>query len=67
MLDDYTKIGTIEECRVAVERMKPKKAVLSEHQDVRYVSKYDCPSCGNSFTGTCSNNCYHCGQKLDWE
>lgn len=65
-VQEYQAIGTVEEFRNAMERMKPKKPILSKKQDIRYVSKYDCPSCGKSFTGTCSKSCYHCGQALDW-
>ena len=59
----YRKIGTIEECREAIDKQKPKKVericgVLNE--------KYECPECGSSlsdmdlFTGYCK----WCGQKI---
>lgn len=65
-IQQYRAIGTVGEFRNAMERMNPRKPILSKKQDIRYVSKYDCPSCGKSFTGTCSKSCYHCGQALDW-
>ena len=51
--------------------MKTRRQLVSllledEIQDIRYVTKYTCPTCGGKFTGTVSNYCYHCGQKLDW-
>ncbi len=49
-----------------VDKVTPKKAILSQDQHIRYVTTYICPSCGNQFTGKISEHCYHCGQKLDW-
>lgn len=51
----------------ALEKEVPKKPIQSEEQDIRYVTKYECPNCGKCFTGFgIAECCYHCGQKLDW-
>ena len=59
-VQQYRTIGTVEECREAVEKMKPKKIVKwangTEH----------CPTC--DFDNSCIGYgfCIDCGQKLDW-
>lgn len=51
----------------ALEKQIPKKPIMCDKQDIRYVHKYQCPNCKGTFTGTgISKYCYHCGQKLDW-
>ena len=66
-LQRYRQIGTADECRAAREKMKPKKAVEDTSETAMYCRVYICPSCGKKFTGgSISNNCYHCGQALDW-
>ena len=66
-LKEYRKIGTVDECRAAVEKQKPKKPIKDRTQGIRYTSAYSCPNCGRGFTGTgIANYCYHCGQRLDW-
>lgn len=66
-IQEYRKIGTVEECRAAVEKQKPKKPIKNREQYIRYTSEYSCPNCGRGFTGTgIAKYCYHCGQKLDW-
>ena len=51
----------------ALEKQVVKKPIPAEEQDIRYVMKYTCPSCGKHFTGTgIADYCYHCGQALDW-
>ena len=51
----------------ALEKQIPKKPIPAEEQNIRYVMKYTCPSCGKYFTGTgIADCCYHCGQALDW-
>ena len=69
----YRAIGTVEECREAMERQRAKKPV--EYED-KY---YGCPSCDNilmhkweryPFQMKDRKNglpyCLSCGQKLDW-
>lgn len=49
-----------------VDRATPEKPIKSEEQDIRYVTKYECPNCHQHFTGRISKYCYHCGQALLW-
>lgn len=66
-IQQYRKIGTVDECRATVEKQIPKKPIKNRKQEIRYTSAYSCPNCGRSFTGTrIAEYCYHCGQKLDW-
>ena len=51
----------------ALEKQTPKKPVKADEQVVRYVTTWNCPTCGGQFTGMVSNYCYHCGQALDWD
>lgn len=59
-IQQYRAIGTVEECRAAVEKQKAKKVIKwadgTEH----------CPTCDcdNSCIGY--GVCIDCGQKLDW-
>ncbi len=59
----YVALQTLQEL---VDKETPKKPMVSEKQKIRYVTTYVCPNCKGKFTGTISNYCYHCGQKLDW-
>ena len=74
MLDEllqYRKIGTVEECREAMEKQKPKKCVVDSCPDHTH---YKCPSCGkiqlstyaHGFTrlGRITKYCENCGQAL---
>ena len=66
-LEKYRAIGTVEECRAAVEKQKAKKPKKIEFVGYRYTDTYRCPNCGGNFSGTgIADYCYHCGQKLDW-
>lgn len=56
--DSYKEIGTVEECRAAVEKQKPKKPID------RCMYK-ECPACGSVEIQNCGY-CTECGQKLDW-
>lgn len=64
----YRAIGTIEECRAAVERQNP-RAAITEKED-NGIKKYTCYACGRYMgwsTGTLpARYCWKCGQKLDW-
>jgi len=53
----YRAIGTVEECRTAVERMKPRKPLGSNW-------KY-CPNCKMQLLGG-DGNCGICKQPIDW-
>ena len=54
-LKQYRAIGTIEECRVAVEKMKPKKTAIEA------IKVHICPVCG--FSGI-YDYCGNCGQRV---
>lgn len=64
-VQEYEKIGTVEECRVAVERMKPKKVKGKSATHDGFVA--NCPSC-NKFIRYIKNQFMcDCGQSLDWQ
>ena len=65
---EYESIGTVEKCREAVEKQKPKRLIPVESgmfYDLGF--RYKCPNCG---IGIKVNNIYHydvckiCGQKV---
>ena len=70
-LDAYKEIGTVEECREAVEKQKPKKCIIDSCSDHTH---YKCPSCGqielsiykHGFPrlGRITKYCENCGQAL---
>lgn len=70
IINDYESCGTVEECRKATEKQKPKKCIEDSYPDHTY---YKCPSCGkiqktkydNSTFGCILNNCSNCGQAID--
>ena len=56
----YREIGTVEECRDAVEKQKPHKWERGIENDVR------CPFCGTMTTKTYEHKyCSFCGQRLE--
>ena len=69
-IQKYREIGTVEECREAVEKQKSKKCVNDFCPDHTH---YKCPSCGkiqktkygDSEFGCILNYCSNCGQALD--
>ena len=63
MLSEYREIGTVEECREAVEKQKPKKPVLRNDNGKLRKS---CPVCG-CFFSPLSRSCPKCGQAIDTE
>lgn len=68
-IQQYRKIGTVEECREAVEKQKTKKCVEDSCPDHTH---YKCPLCGkiqktkygDSTFGGILNHCSNCGQAL---
>lgn len=44
-LEQYHKIGTVEECREAVEKQKPKKRIYPKTALERYYHAPECPNC----------------------
>lgn len=68
-LQQYRQIGTLEECREAVENQKAKKPEFDKPLMI-----LGCPSCGyylqkviddDSTEGFIPNYCSNCGQKID--
>ena len=66
-VQQYRAIGTVEECREAVEKQKPKApAVDKYHHDC-------CPNCGWVVAGDTGYgkeylpHCENCGQKILWD
>ena len=70
-IQQYRKIGTVEECREGVEKQKPKKCVIDFCPDHTH---YKCPSCGKIHLsrykrgclnlGSIPRFCEYCGQAL---
>ena len=68
----YREIGTVEECRKAVEKQKVKKCVIDSCPDHTH---YKCPSCGKIHLsrykhgcpslGRIPRFCEYCGQAID--
>ena len=54
-VQQYRAIGTIEECREAVDKMKPKKTAIEA------IKVHICPVCG--FSGI-YDYCGNCGQRV---
>ena len=71
-LDAYKEIGTVEECRKAVEKQKAKKPRLNYKPKFFGRATYTCPKCGNicleEFANERQNNnyCWDCGQAILW-
>lgn len=67
-IQQYRAIGTVEECRAAVEKMIPKKPIVKDR--IPY-----CPCCGEIATTDTGDSymdyrvgyCLKCGQKIDLE
>ena len=54
-VQQYRAIGTVEECRVAVDKMKPKKTAIEA------IKVHICPVCGSSGI---YDYCGNCGQRV---
>ena len=73
-VQQYREIGTVEECREAVEKQKAKKCVQDTCPDHTH---YKCPTCGKiqmseykrgiRILGRITNFCDNCGQRLESE
>lgn len=59
-VQQYRAIGTVDECRVAVEKQKPMKPLEFDGH------WYKCPKCGKYAGGLKGNYCHSCGQAIDW-
>lgn len=71
-LEQYREIGTVEECRKAMEKQKAKKPIPINYK--KYADKienmdfledaYLCPNCKTVIRS--GSFCGRCGQKLNW-
>lgn len=79
-LEQYRKIGTVEECREAVEKRKPKapkdslkiKPVIDEngaYVDADVTVYLLCPNCGEmvGIDENVDKFCNECGQAIQWD
>ena len=77
-LEQYREIGTVEECREAVEKQKPKKRIYPKTALERYYHSPECPNCKRELKPQiCGytlpqaigiySYCPWCGQKIDKE
>lgn len=67
LLKEYCKIGTVEECREAIEKHRPKKP-----RDIEYdYSYFVCPNCGEGIYVSedfeSHKFCLNCGQAIQWD
>lgn len=60
-VEEYRAIGTVEECRAAVEKQTARK-VTTNHSWTHY--HFFCPVCNMEVNDM--KYCPNCGQKLDW-
>lgn len=76
-IQQYRAIGTLDECREAVERMKPKKPNKIHSEITDFIVHYYCPQCGRRFGERGIHNVISfnkekfcqgdgCGQAIDW-
>lgn len=63
-IQQYRAIGTVEECREAMERQKTKK--YKKIHPCKSVTYYQCPCC-NVLLHINENFCGECGQAILWE
>lgn len=70
-IQQYREIGTVEECREAVEKQKPKKVIIKPWEPSI------CPTCGVELSESLGDGyykhwmylrrCTRCGQKIQWD
>lgn len=71
-IQQYRAIGTVEECREAMERQIGKKPYLwgdgLDDEGELIYDMYDCPNCGKSYEIDYEEykHCPECGQAIDW-
>ena len=69
-IQQYRDIGTVEECREAVEKQKPKIPIF-EHMLGEWTGKFRCPICKKVVTHDCRDTkntfCENCGQAIQWD
>lgn len=68
-IQQYREIGTVEECRKALERRKPKRAVF-DCMIGNWEGIFNCPACGKVILRDCGDVentfCERCGQAIRW-
>lgn len=62
-VQEYKTIGTVEECRAAVEKQRAKKPILSA--PCKSINYYLCPNCGKILPIN-KPFCSECGNAVDW-
>lgn len=70
-LEQYKAIGTVEECREAMEKQKPKKIIIRDWNPTK------CPTCGHELSTSLGDGyykhptflkrCPECGQAIQWD
>ena len=70
-IQQYRAIGTVEECRKAVEKQNPKKIIIRNWNPTR------CPTCGHELSTSLGDGyykhptflerCPNCGQAIQWD
>ena len=69
-VEQYRAIGTLEECRAAVEKQIAKKPIIEYEQTHDCVTEIEwkCPVCGTNYIelAPCGEWCRYCGTKFDW-
>ena len=70
-IQQYREIGTVEECREAVEKQKAKKIIIEPYCPT------ECPTCGHELSTSLGDGyykyptflkrCPNCGQAIQWE
>ena len=69
-LEQYRKIGSVKECREAVEKQKA-KAPTFEYMLGNWEGRFRCPVCGKVILHDCRDTqntfCEKCGQAIQWE
>lgn len=64
-LDEYKKLGTLEEIRDAVEKQKEKQVINIGKGDILRFGT--CPICNRRISNVEGGNyCQNCGQRLNW-
>lgn len=70
-IEEYRAIGTVEECRAAVEKQRAKKPMNIRLLETSGIHCGVCPICKNPVYADLRNlnhreYCGHCGQAIDW-
>ena len=70
-IQQYREIGTVEECREAMEKQKPKKIIIKPYCPTK------CPTCDHELSTSLGDGyykyptflerCPNCGQVIQWE